>query len=286
MVLEGLNWVTSPAAWCVEPLVSSPFSISRTSFHPALARWSATLQPAIPPPMTTTCLRMRSASTRVGVRCRRSTPTNSSPRRVRCSGSRLARERRRGVGRGVRPGPRAGRARRTVAELPGGLTNANYKVTTGAGCFVVRCWADDTGLLAIDRDNEYENSVRAAEVGVGAPVIAYLPEHNTMVVGFIEGTTMSAATLRAGDHPGAIAAACRRLHGARAFRDDFDMFETQPRYLEIVQARGFRLPERYLEFAPHAAAIRDAFRAREEATVPCNNDLLAENFILTPDGSG
>ena len=173
---------------------------------------------------------------------------------------------------------------RTVAELPGGLTNANYKVTTGAGCFVVRCWADDTGLLAIDRDNEYENSVRAAEVGVGAPVIAYLPEHNTMVVGFIEGTTMSAATLRAGDHPGAIAAACRRLHGARAFRDDFDMFETQPRYLEIVQARGFRLPERYLEFAPHAAAIRDAFRAREEATVPCNNDLLAENFILTPDG--
>src|SRR5436190_1015566 len=120
MVREGLNWVTSPAAWCVEPLVSSPFSRSRTSFHPARA-----------------------------------------------------------------------------------------------GCFVVRCWADDTGLLAIDRDNEYENSVRAAEVGVGAPVIAYLPEHNTMVVGFIEGTTMNAATLRAGDHPAAIAAACRRLHGAR-----------------------------------------------------------------------
>ncbi len=174
--------------------------------------------------------------------------------------------------------------RRSVAELPGGLTNANYKVTTDAGAYVVRRWDNDTGLLAIDRDNEYENSVRAAEVGVGAPVVAYLPEHNTMVVGFIEGTTMSAERLRSGEHLDKVAQACRRLHGARQFRDDFNMFETQPRYLAIVEERGFRLPERYREFAPHVAAIRDAFAVREEGIVPCNNDLLAENFILTGDG--
>ena len=76
---------------------------------------------------------------------------------------------------------------RTVAALPGGLTNANYRVSTPAGEFVVRSWSDDTGLLAIDRDNEYENSVRAAAVGVGAEVIAYLPERNTMVFEFIHG---------------------------------------------------------------------------------------------------
>ena len=174
--------------------------------------------------------------------------------------------------------------RRSVTELPGGLTNANYKVTTDSGAYVVRRWDDDTGLLAIDRDNEYENSVRAAEVGVGAPVVAYLPEHNTMVVAFIEGTTMSPERLRSGEHLDKVAHACRRLHGARQFRDDFDMFETQPRYLAIVQERGFRLPDRYLEFAPHVAAIREAFAVREEAAVPCNNDLLAENFILTESG--
>jgi thiamine kinase-like enzyme len=173
---------------------------------------------------------------------------------------------------------------RTVAELPGGLTNANHKVVTAAGAYVVRRWSDDTGLLAIDRDNEHWNSVRAAETGVGAPVVAYLPEHNAMVFGFIEGRTMSPGDLRDGDHIARVADACRRLHGARRFRDDFDMFETQPRYLGIVQERGFRLPDRYLEFAPHAAAIREAFAVREEATVPCNNDLLAENFILGSDG--
>ena len=173
---------------------------------------------------------------------------------------------------------------RSVSDLPGGLPNANYKVVTGAGAYVVRRWSDDTGLLAIDRDNEYENSVRAAEVGVGAGVVAYLPEHNTMVMEWLEGSTLSAAELRRGTVLDQVAGACRQLHGARRFRDDFDMFAIQPRYLEIVRERGFRLPERYAEFEPHAAAIRDAFAARDEGTVPCNNDLLAENFMLTQSG--
>ena len=173
---------------------------------------------------------------------------------------------------------------RSVSELPGGLTNANHRVSTPSGSYVVRRWSDDSGLLAIDRDNEYENSVRAAEVGVGARVVAYLPEHNTMVLEWIEGRTMSAEQLRRGELLDEVAAACRRLHGARRFRDDFDMFEIQPRYLEIVLARGFRLPERYREFEPHVAAIREAFALRDEGTVPCNNDLLAENFMLTAAG--
>jgi len=174
---------------------------------------------------------------------------------------------------------------RAVTPLAGGLTNSNHRVQTTAGAFVVRRWSDDTGLLAIDRDNEYENSVRAAEVGVGAGVIAYLPEHNTMVMEWIEGETLSAERLRCdGRLLDELALACRRLHGARRFRDDFDMFEIQPRYLRIVRERGLRLPERYERYEPHVAAIRDALAAREEATVPCNNDLLAENVMLTHAG--
>ena len=173
---------------------------------------------------------------------------------------------------------------REVAELPGGLTNANHRVTTPEGSYVVRRWEDDTGLLAIDRDGEYENSVRAAEVGVGAPVVAYLPEHNAMVFGFIEGTTMNPEQLRGDGHVARIAEACRRLHSARRFHGDFDMFEIQPRYLEVVRSRGFRLPDRYEEFGPQVGAIREAFADRDEGTVPCNNDLLAENFILTDAG--
>ena len=176
----------------------------------------------------------------------------------------------------------AGRER-TVAELPGGLTNTNVKVTTDRGAFVVRRWSPDTGLLAIDRDNEYENSVRAAEVGIGAPVVAYLPAHNALVLGFVDGRVLSAHELRRGEHLPAVAQSCRRLHAARPFRDDFSMFDVQAGYLTIVTERGFRLPDRYLEFHGHVEALRQALAVREERPVPCHNDLLAENLLLTGD---
>jgi thiamine kinase-like enzyme len=171
------------------------------------------------------------------------------------------------------------RGERTASELAGGLTNTNYKVVTAAGAFVVRISAKDAGLLAIDRDNEYQNSVAAADVGVGARVVGYLPERSLMVLEFIEGQAQSAEDLRRGDKIDMIARACRRLHGARRFRDDFNMFDIQRRYLALVQERGFRLPERYLEFEPAVRDIERAMAVRDEGTVPCNNDLLAENFI-------
>src|SRR5437763_12029151 len=82
---------------------------------------------------------------------------------------------------------------RTVSELAGGLTNTNYKVVTEAGAFVVRVSAKDAGLLAIDRENEYLNSAAAAEAGVGARVVDYLPKHSILVLEVIEGTTQTAA---------------------------------------------------------------------------------------------
>ncbi len=172
----------------------------------------------------------------------------------------------------------------SVSELAGGLTNTNYKVESDGRAYVVRVSAKDAGLLAIDRENEYQNSVAAAEAGVGAAVIAYLPELGVLVLEFIEGRTQSPEDLRRGDKLDWIAAACRRLHGARRFRDDFNMFRIQQRYLRLVQERGFRLPERYLEFEPQVRGIEEAMAVRGEGTVPCNNDLLAENFIDVGDG--
>jgi thiamine kinase-like enzyme len=172
----------------------------------------------------------------------------------------------------------------SVAELAGGLTNTNYKVEAGGRAYVVRVSAKDAGLLAIDRENEYQNSVAAAEAGVGAAVVAYLPELGVLVLEFIEGRTQSPDDLRRGDKLDWVAAACRRLHGARRFRDDFDMFRIQQRYLRLVQERGFRLPDRYLEFEPQVRQIEEAMAVRDEGTVPCNNDLLAENFIDVGDG--
>ena len=169
-----------------------------------------------------------------------------------------------------------------VEPLAGGLTNTNYKVTTGGGeAYVVRISGKDTGLLAIDRANEVHNTISASESGVGAGFVASLPEHDALVLEFIRGVVLSAEELRKGDRLALVADACRRLHGSRRFSADFDMFDIQRGYLQVVQERGFRLPARYVDFEPQVRLLEQAMRVRPEQTVPCNNDLLAENFIDT-----
>jgi thiamine kinase-like enzyme len=168
---------------------------------------------------------------------------------------------------------------REVEELSGGLTNVNLKVTTEDGSVVVRIAQAGSELLAIDRDAERRNSEAAAEAGVGAPVIDYVEDPRLLVVGFVEGHTFTDDDLRDGGHLTRVAAACRQLHQGPRFVNEFDMFAIQPRYLAIAHEHGFRLPGRYEEFADQAQQVKRALGTKPVATVPCNNDLLAGNFI-------
>jgi thiamine kinase-like enzyme len=169
------------------------------------------------------------------------------------------------------------RGARDVTELGGGLTNRNYKVVSSAGAYVVRVSSKDDNLLSIDRAAEYENSRRAAEAGVGAPVVDFLPEHGLLVVGFVEGDTFTDERL--GANLARIAAAVRQLHASERFVTDFDMMRIHRNYLRIVTERGFRLPTDYLDYQARVDDIQRALAVREDALVPCNNDLLAANFI-------
>jgi thiamine kinase-like enzyme len=168
---------------------------------------------------------------------------------------------------------------RLVSPLPGGLTNQNFKVVTGSGSYVARIWSGDGSLLGIDRDHEYRNSVLAARAGVGAPVIEFRPEDRVLVLGFIEGRTLADADIADAAMIPRIAAACRALHGGGRFAGDFDMFEIQPRYYATATTGGMRIPAGYAELLPAFEAARRALAVRDEGTVPCNNDLLAANFI-------
>ena len=167
----------------------------------------------------------------------------------------------------------------SVSDLSGGLTNRNLKVTTPEGVYVARLSSPESALLAIDRVNEHVNSRAAAESGAAPDVIAFAPEVSVLVVRFIEGTTWSNDDVLDPANSERIAGVCRQLHSGPAFVNDFDMLRLQPQYLSLVLERGLRLPDRYLEFAPHVKAIEAALGVRPQTSVPCNNDLLAANVI-------
>jgi thiamine kinase-like enzyme len=166
-----------------------------------------------------------------------------------------------------------------VHELAGGLTNRNLKVTTPEGACVVRISSPTSGALSIDREHEFRNSVIAAASGVGAPVLSYLPEEAALVIGYIEGRTLTDDDFSTPGTVERVAASCRRLHDGGRFVNDFDMFETQRRYYSVARSAGMAVPAGYDDLAPAFEAARVALAVRDEGTVPCNNDLLAANFI-------
>ncbi len=174
--------------------------------------------------------------------------------------------------------PALSRIPRSVDELPGGLTNRNYKVTTPDGAFVARVWSRGD-MLAINRDHEHHNSVAAARAGVGAPVVAYRPEDSLLVLGYIDGRTFGNADVAEPGNLGRIARACRLLHAGPRFLGDFDMFAIQRRYRAVAREHGFAIPAGYDELTEQVEDARAALAVRAGPTVPCNNDLLAANFI-------
>ncbi len=172
----------------------------------------------------------------------------------------------------------AGR-RAVVTPIVGGLTNRNYVVSVDGQRAFVRIPGADTDLLAVDRANELHNSRAAAEAGVGPRVLHHLPELGAIVLEFIPGLTMSNATLAGPGMPSRIARSLRRLHGGPRFQRDFDMFRLTEFYLRVVDERAIRIPDGYRERVAVPPRIEDALTARPLPTVPCHNDLLAENYI-------
>lgn len=175
----------------------------------------------------------------------------------------------------------AGRPR-AVNELTGGLTNQNLRVTLTddeGGDYVVRRFRGDPELLGIDRDAEHDNTVAAAESGVGAPFVDYLREEGLLVIGYIDGTTWDNDAFQDTDRVVRAGRAIRQLHDGPRFTGDFDMFTRQAGYVRVVNDRGFRLPDGYAQHDEAFQRVRRALAVNAPTTVPCNNDLLAENFI-------
>jgi thiamine kinase-like enzyme len=136
-----------------------------------------------------------------------------------------------------------------------------------------------TDLLAIDRKNEYYNTRAAAQAGVAPKVLYHLPEHDVMVIEFLDGRTMSKESLNEAGMPTRMAQAIKKLNRGPRFYSDFNMFRLTEYYLKICFDRDIRIPDGYMDRMPTVGRIEKAMSMNPLPTVPCNNDLLAENYI-------
>jgi thiamine kinase-like enzyme len=167
-----------------------------------------------------------------------------------------------------------------VTPIAAGLTNQNYRLDDGDRTFFFRRPGPATELLAVDRENELYNTRAAAKAGVGARVLQHDPKTGGILLEWLPGRTMSNEAFQAPEMPRLIAEVLQRLHSGPRFRDDFDMFRLSEYYLAVVDERSIRIPDGYREQLPKVALIEAALAVRPLPTVPCHNDLLAENYLF------
>ena len=170
-----------------------------------------------------------------------------------------------------------------VSPIAAGLTNQNFRVDVDSTPYFVRLPGQSTDLLAVDRANELHNTRAASAAGVGPKVVDHDPASGALVLEWIDGRTMSNAAFAEPGTPARVAEALRRLHAGPRFLTDFNMFRLTEFYLRVVRERTIRIPDGYLDRMPQVARIEAALRHDPLPTVPCHNDLLAENYL--DDGS-
>ena len=136
-----------------------------------------------------------------------------------------------------------------------------------------------TAGLGIPPAEEIGNTMRAAESGVGARVFEVLPDVPALVLEYLPGRTLGIADVREPANIPRIAAACRRLHAGPRFVNDFSIFAKMHELLRLCHEHGLRIPDGYLDRLSTVEDVWAALAADPPPTVPCHNDLLAENFI-------
>jgi thiamine kinase-like enzyme len=166
----------------------------------------------------------------------------------------------------------------SVSPLSGGLTNRNYRIDAADESFVLRVGGENTGLLGIDRACEHACSLAAAELGVGAEVVAFLPEHNALVTRFIPDRLLSAEALRQPEILDRAVASLRRYHDGPPGAGSFSPFATVRSYFALAQQFRVTFPEKIQQALGQMAQIEAAVHS-DEPTCPCHNDLLAANLF-------
>jgi thiamine kinase-like enzyme len=165
----------------------------------------------------------------------------------------------------------------TVSDLSGGITNRNFRVDVDGEAFVLRMGGQNTSLLGIDRVTEHAASLRAAEIGVGPKVEAFIEPEGWLVTRFIEGRGIPPEVIRQPDGIRRVAAVLRSIHGAAAIPGRFDAHAVVDQYRVEALAHGVSVPPEFV--AAHEVSERIRTARGPQGLVPCHNDLLNANFL-------
>ncbi len=166
-----------------------------------------------------------------------------------------------------------------VKELPGGITNKNYKITADGDCFVLRLGGNETHYLGIDRKIEYECSLLASQIGVAPEPTAFLEPEGYIVARFISGKGIPAEEIGTEENIRRVLESIKAYHTLDFFPGSFSPFRVAEEYAKTAHSFNVKLPDKMEWYLEKSREIEKAMYRELLQPRPCHNDLLNGNFI-------
>jgi thiamine kinase-like enzyme len=172
-----------------------------------------------------------------------------------------------------------------VEPQPGGLTNANYRLTVDGERFVLRVSGDNAAQLGIRRQTECEALMAASNAGIAPEVLLFTQPEGHLVTRFVAGREWTMESFKAPDVIRSVAATLRRVHALPAIRGVFSPYRDIEQRLALAKTRAVTLP-RCLDALVDKVHAIERERAARATPVLCHNDPFHNNFIACEAGDG
>ena len=167
-----------------------------------------------------------------------------------------------------------------VSPLAGGITNRNYRVDVGGESFHLRLAGENTEMLGIDREHEYQAALAAGELGIAPEVVYFIRPEGYLVTRFLPGRPILPEELRQPENIRRVVEALRKLHTMPEIPGVFNAFQVVRDYSEIAKRCNAQFPENFDWLTDQMNDAETALSMSPFTPAPCHNDLLNANFLL------
>ncbi|MBO6814092.1 MAG: phosphotransferase family protein [Rhizobiaceae bacterium] len=171
-----------------------------------------------------------------------------------------------------------------VAPLDGGVTNANFVAIKGGKKHFMKVYGPGTESF-INRDGSNDAALQAHEIGIGPNVLHYDKETGLEVVEFLDGYRASLTSDYARtDFLEHVIDLYATFHKSKPLSDTKDVFEMTQEHIDQGAELGVHRPVDFDWLYHQYSKAREAFFASGLDLVPCHNDPMPGNFMVTMDG--
>lgn len=167
-----------------------------------------------------------------------------------------------------------------VSPLEGGITNRNYRVDVGNESFHLRLAGENTGMLGIDREHEYQAARVAGEHGIAPDVMYFVRPEGYLVTRFIFGRPILPDELRQPENIERVADALHKIHSMPQVPGAFNAFQVVRDYTVVARRYNVPFPEAFDWLIQQMNDAETVLNDDPTSRVPCHNDLVNANFLL------